>query len=318
MKKLTFEFVKAKFEENGWSLLCSEYVNNNVRMKCSCENGHIQYKTWNSFKHSITCQICSYKKNRKNFDYVKEYIKRTGEGLLSEQSCYKNNKSKLTFKCKIRGCIYKTTWNHFQQGSRCEKCSYIKRSNSKLGKNNSSWKGGVTASSLPLYDTYSYRLFGIDKVCIIYKDSLKLLGVGCYKCKKMFVPKVSSVKARIKSLEVAYSGQNNFYCSSKCKKECDVYGQIKYPKGFKKHVQSRWGQGIWADEVKLRANSICKNCNKTYDSMYAHHIIPYKVCKFVYLDPDNGICLCKICHNKAHEKEGCTLIALREESDEYV
>ena len=45
MKKLTYEHVKEKFEERGYTLLSNEYKNNRSKLDCLCSAGH---------KHSIT------------------------------------------------------------------------------------------------------------------------------------------------------------------------------------------------------------------------------------------------------------------------
>lgn len=58
-------------------------------------------------------------------EYVKNEMSKENYELLSE---YKNSVSKLTIKC-AEGHIYRTKWNHFQQGHRCPKCANITTAN---------------------------------------------------------------------------------------------------------------------------------------------------------------------------------------------
>ena len=39
-KKLTYEYVKSKFEEEGYELLSTKYVNNHSKLLCKCYRGH--------------------------------------------------------------------------------------------------------------------------------------------------------------------------------------------------------------------------------------------------------------------------------------
>jgi len=41
MKKLTYEFVKEQFEDDGYELLSKEYVNSGSKLSCRCSNGHL-------------------------------------------------------------------------------------------------------------------------------------------------------------------------------------------------------------------------------------------------------------------------------------
>ena len=104
---------------------------------------------------------------------------------------------------------------------------------------------------------------------------------------------------------------NDLYCSSECKKKCSTFNKQKYPEGFKRYTEQRWGHHTWANLIKERDNDTCQKCGTQEKTMYAHHIIPYSACKFMYLDPPNGITLCKSCHKEVHKKDGCTLKYLK-------
>ena len=55
-----------------------------------------------------------------NIEMIKNEISKIGYTLLSNE--YKNNRTKLKIKCD-KGHIYTTTWNQFQQGTRCKICA---------------------------------------------------------------------------------------------------------------------------------------------------------------------------------------------------
>lgn len=65
----------------------------------------------------------------------------------------------------------------------------------------------------------------------------------------------------------------------------------------------------WAQIVKKRDNGVCKLCG-TSENVEAHHIVPINVCKKMphskgveyALNLNNGITLCKECHDLAHGK----------------
>ena len=52
---------------------------------------------------------------------------------------------------------------------------------------------------------------------------------------------------------------------------------------------------------KKLANNICQICGASNKIMYGHHVIHYVVASKLGADQRNLICLCKSCHNKAHE-----------------
>ena len=305
VKKLTDEEVKGFVYNIGYIFIKFLDIKHR-KLLIECNNGHKYITTYSNLKRGSRCRKCMGLSYRKPFEEIIEYVKNTEDVLLSTKEEYYNNTTKLMFLCHSCGFTYKTTWNHYQQGSRCEKCSYVKRGKEFIKEKNPCWKGGVTNSNIPLYNTYASRLVKKDNPSFSYKGNIKVLNVSCYYCGKIFMPTKVSVKARINSIEGKISGQNNFYCSNDCKDKCSFFGQIKYPKNFKVKKDIRWGHSMWATKVKELANYTCQKCGKQEKTMYAHHIIPYAICKFSYLDLHNGLCLCYDCHKKVHVVPGCT------------
>lgn len=56
--RLSYEYVKDKFEEAGYELLGTEYVNNGTKMLCKCGKGHLQYKTLKGVNQKQECIFC--------------------------------------------------------------------------------------------------------------------------------------------------------------------------------------------------------------------------------------------------------------------
>lgn len=66
----------------------------------------------------------------------------------------------------------------------------------------------------------------------------------------------------------------------------------------------------WRRTVFIRANHKCEECGKKQGErcsccgmkfhLYAHHIKPWASHPELRFDPDNGIALCSVCHDKSH------------------
>lgn len=59
----------------------------------------------------------------------------------------------------------------------------------------------------------------------------------------------------------------------------------------------------WRKTIYKRDNYTCQICGKNHCMIHAHHIIPKRDNKDLMLDIDNGITLCKSCHEKTYGKE---------------
>jgi hypothetical protein len=66
-KKFSFEYVKAFFEQYGFTLLSDEYINSNTVLEYRCPNDHINRATFTSFKMSCEhygCLQCCYESRK--------------------------------------------------------------------------------------------------------------------------------------------------------------------------------------------------------------------------------------------------------------
>ena len=58
--KLTYTFVKSKFEEENYVLLSEKYINAITPLQVVCPNGHVTFIKWREFKAGCRCRTCSY------------------------------------------------------------------------------------------------------------------------------------------------------------------------------------------------------------------------------------------------------------------
>jgi hypothetical protein len=300
-KKLTYEYVKSKFEEKGWELLSKEYVNSWTKLRYRCPIGHEHSIRWNDFSQGHDkCGRCI-GNVEVTLNIAKGLFEKAGYKLLSTE--YINNRTKLLVSC-TRGHVYETTYDNFQQDKKCWECYLIDRLNPG-GEDSNFYKGGVVKSGLSLYETYAPQLEKYQAVYNIEQDGMELLGIECTYCKKIFVPKFTDVKRRIEAIKGKTPGESNLYCSGECKKACPTYGQILWPKDHKPYENSRPNQKQWATLVKKRDDYTCQKCGTTEGQLYAHHIDPVINNPIEAMDIDNGTTLCKDCHKQAHTLPDC-------------
>ena len=293
-RKLTQKFIKEQLDKHGW-VLHSKYVNSDTKMKCTCKNGHTVHIKWSNFQSGNRCKQCALEKSRLTQNFIEEQLSKHGWVLHSK---YVNSKTKLKCTCENGHTVY-ITWNNFQHGVRCKECSFINRK----GKQSSLWKGGKNVAS---YDTFVERLSPYHKTSLIIKDGIRVLGVECKYCGKIFPPTRTQVDNRILVINGNYTGANNFYCSDSCKEACPTYRKIKYPKGFKKST-SREVQPQLRKLVLKRDNYKCQICEATTDEeqLHCHHITGVEKNPIESADIDNCITLCKSCHKKVHKLPDC-------------
>ena len=70
-KKLTYEFVKAKFEEAGYELLSTEYVGSEDKLYYKCPQAHKHNIRWHDFNSGYRCPHC-YGNIKYTYDYIKK------------------------------------------------------------------------------------------------------------------------------------------------------------------------------------------------------------------------------------------------------
>lgn len=137
------------------------------------------------------------------------------------------------------------------------------------------------------------------------KDGFLEVKCANSSCRKYFTPINSHVHRRLQSLKGCQTGENRLYCSEKCKQECSLFGQKKYPKGFKPESLNTEFPAFVKKEIFKRDKYECQICGRTHD-LQAHHEFPGATHHMLSKDVKNGITLCKECHIKVHLLPGCS------------
>lgn len=122
-KKLTYEFVKNQFENEGGKLLSEEYVDAHTKLKYICSEGHEHSITWNNWQKGQRCLYC-YGNVKKDIDFVRESFEKDSYILLTEE--YINSKQKLEYICPNRH-RHSISWANWRKGQRCHFCVEIGR-----------------------------------------------------------------------------------------------------------------------------------------------------------------------------------------------
>lgn len=173
-------------------------------------------------------------------------------------------------------------------------------------------------NSMALYETYYDRLT-VNEMPEIADDGIHMT-VLCNYCGRRFIPTVSQVSARICALYGQISGESNIFCSSFCQACCPIFGQKKYPKGFKP-ASSREVLPDLRKMVLECDNWTCQKCGKTVEDgaeLHCHHINPVSMEPMLSADLENCVTLCKQCHQEVHKMPGCGYSELRCSNDEKI
>lgn len=161
--KLTYEFVKEFFVNQGCELLESEYKNarTHLRYKCSC--GNRSKIVFDSFRRGNRCRQCgnrkvanhpSQKKGLTQEDIISTYQKRGCELL----DTYINSATPMRYRCSC-GTIAMMSWNNFRKGKKCRQCGINRRS----GEHHYEWREDREAAHLEyIFRQRCYKLLGMS------------------------------------------------------------------------------------------------------------------------------------------------------------
>lgn len=139
--KPTIEFIRFKFEKEGYVLLDDVYINSTQKLSYTCPQGHKHSISWDNWQQGRRCLYCNIGKKGNNIKFTIEFIRSEfeKEGYILLTDVYVNCSQKLKYICPKRH-QHSIIWSSWQRGSRCPTCKYIKQS----GSGNTSWKGGIS------------------------------------------------------------------------------------------------------------------------------------------------------------------------------
>ena len=207
-------------------------------------------------------------------------------------------------KCYWSGKIGPNKGKKRTKSSRKKQSNTMKKTQIESGNNN--WKGGYGKDNIPQYDRFKEEFLLIEKIRRNKIDK-NILEVKCAYCGQWFIPKNTEAYERIRCINTP-GCDNRFYCSEKCKRECPIYNQQYYPKGFKPATSREVQPELRQMRFKID-NYTCQKCGKHQDELetglHCHHIEGIRWEPLESADLDKVITLCKDCHLKVHKIEGC-------------
>lgn len=165
--KLTIEFIKDGFEQKGYKLLTTEYINNDQKLKYVCPKGHKYNISWHHWQRGCRCFYCA-GQEKLSLEFIRTEFEKAGYVLLTEK--YVNSYQKLEYVCN-KGHECSMPWDSWKQNHRCPICSFIKRS----GPGHPNWKGGISCE--PYCDMWLDKDF---KESIKQRDGYKCMNPGCW------------------------------------------------------------------------------------------------------------------------------------------
>jgi phage terminase small subunit len=159
-EKLTYEYVKNYFTEQGCELIETEYINSYTKMKYKCKDDHITSISWSNFKKGYRCISCS-STEKLTLDFVKEEFKKAGCELLETE--YTNNNTLMKYKCKC-GNISEIRYSNFQKGRRCMTCGFDKHEKSSKSFKQFKFPSGE------IRNIQGYENLALDELVKIFKE----------------------------------------------------------------------------------------------------------------------------------------------------
>lgn len=139
-KKLSLDFIRYSFTEDGYILLTTNYKNSSQKLEYICPVGHRHRISWDNWKQGHRCPYCA-GQGKPSLDYIRKLFNEDGYKLLTKE--YINDRQKLSYVCSF-GHKHAMRWGNWRSGRRCPSCKAIKHSKIYSGSGHHNWKGGIT------------------------------------------------------------------------------------------------------------------------------------------------------------------------------
>lgn len=280
-KKTTAEFIKEVELMHGkdYSVL-SEYVGarTNVKMKHNtCGNEFNVMPT--NFLKGTKCPNCYGSKKRTTEEFKKEVYNLVGVEYKVIGD-YLNNKTPIMMIHVTCGHEYKVSPLAFlRQNTRCPKCSAI--------------EGGIKQRKT------------LEK----FRDEVRELVSNEYEVIGEYKNTDTKIKMQHNTCGNIYDvTPNNFLKGKRCPKCAIKTGVLanNYRSYLTKEQRERkrlsleHSLHIWKKQILKRDDYKCVLCKNDKESLHVHHLDGYHWCKEKRYDVNNGVTLCKTCHNQFH------------------
>lgn len=126
-KEECLKILQERCKELNYTLITTEYKNNKTKLDIICDKGHEWHPSYDNFiNKNRKCRKCADIQNGKNqktsWDEILNMVEFYGYKMISVESDYENQKSKLIALCP-NGHEYEFYVNNFKRGKRCNKCN---------------------------------------------------------------------------------------------------------------------------------------------------------------------------------------------------
>jgi len=284
--KLKYEEVVKRFKKGNCELLESVYINSRTKMKYRCECGNVSYITLDNFRSGARCKKCASNK----ISIQRSLSAHEVDQLFKDNNCkmlgrYIRSDIPVKYRCEC-GNISKILIGNLRKGQRCSKCG--------VKKNNES------------------RRFSYAKVKSIFEDA---------KCKlitKTYINAFQKLKYECSCGNISKISLSSFQQGHRCRKcgvekvRTKVLGKKhwNYNPNLTEKDRQRWRWYYlpeymgWRKEVFGRDRYRCQCCRKQGGNLNAHHKESFNNNSELRLNVNNGITLCKTCHDLFHSIYG--------------
>jgi hypothetical protein len=120
VKKTELSTIKETLKLRGIEPLYEIFTNSKDKLPYRCKNDHIFYALWVNLKRGHGCVYCAGQKV--DWQKLEDAAAKKKGILLSKVEDYKNNKTKLLWKC-AEGHEFKANWANIQSGKWCPTCA---------------------------------------------------------------------------------------------------------------------------------------------------------------------------------------------------
>lgn len=277
------------------NIICiGHFVNKSTKIEHQClVDGNVWSIAPKTVLRGIGCPACKANKSKLTYDKIYNSILKDGCTLLTTEECFNGEKNtvppskiKLRIQCKCGGEFNKS-YNEFNNSKKqcpeCSKLDSIELKNNLLNiKMQEKVKSEFDKRGCILIDEYVnaktlMRYVGScgheDKVSYdSYKNRIDKTGL-CSHCARRL-----------------YRGENAYNWN----------GGSSESQAYRKTYESK----NFVRQVMKRDKFTCKICGHYSTDLNVHHLDGYNWCKEKRTDVENGITLCKTCHDSFHDMYG--------------
>jgi len=243
-RRISIDIVKELIKKRGDIFIKSEYISNNLKLYFKCGKCNKQFDMlYNSYRDRKQC-FCEKKGRKINYEFVKTYIEKQGDILISDM--YISSMSKLNIKCQKCDMIYKITWTYYQTGSRCNLCKISRKKT---------------------YDEVSEYISkqGDALISQKYNNSKSKLEIRCGKCQNVY---------NMGFCEYLNRNQRCFECG-----RIDSINKRRLPYNYIKKFIQKYGDILVSKSYKnsrTNLNIKCYKCKKIYHMSFGNYKIGHR------------------------------------------